>query len=64
MGIFGGSGGSSSQPMSGNAGDLLNGFADLNVGDMNGASQPPPASQQLNGTSSQKKTNEDLLSLF
>lgn len=39
--------------------DLMNGFADLDLG---GASQPPPAQTQLEGQS--KKTNEDLLGMF
>ena len=40
--------------------DILNGFAGL---DMSGASQPPPAHEQLS-MGGQKKTNEDLLGLF
>ena len=41
--------------------DLSNGFASL---DMSGASQPPPAQEQLGGQTGGKKTNEDLLGLF
>lgn len=39
--------------------DIMNGFASM---DLQGAQQPPPAKQQLEG--GVKKTNEDLLSLF
>jgi hypothetical protein len=38
--------------------DILGGFAAM---DMNAASQPPPAEQQLRGG---QKTNADLLDLF
>lgn len=64
MGLFGDSGGgaaaSSTTQMSND--DIMNGFAGLNMG---GASQPPPASQQLSGqTQPATKTNQDLLDLF
>ena len=41
--------------------DILSGFASL---DLNSATQPPPAGQQLAAGQEGKKTNEDLLGLF
>lgn len=63
LGVFG-NGGSSAGPSGSGFGamsdnDIMNGFASM---DLSG-SQPPPPQQQL-GQSGQKKTNEDLLSLF
>ena len=63
MELSNGSAGGFGQQASGNGmrmsnEDVLGGFASL---DMNAASQPPPAGQQLQGG---KKTNEDLLGLF
>lgn len=59
MGLFDVNGGSSSaaQP---SQNDLMGGFGAL---DLSGASQPPPAQQQLGGDQG-KKTNEDLLGMF
>jgi AP-1 complex subunit beta-1 len=60
LGIFGdGGGGGGTQPQMSND-DIMNGFAGLSMG---GASQPPPASQQLDGQGG-KKSNQDLLDLF
>lgn len=57
MGLFDMGGPSSSS--GGGAGDMMNGFAGL---DLSAGSQPPPAGQQLH--SDGKKTNEDLLGMF
>jgi AP-1 complex subunit beta-1 len=54
MGLFGNGGGEPAAPTSG-ADDLMNGFAGMNMGAQ--AASPPPQAGQ-------KKTNEDLLSLF
>ncbi|KAF2735412.1 AP-1 complex subunit beta-1 [Polyplosphaeria fusca] len=62
LGLFGdggGGGGGGAQAQMSND-DIMNGFAGMNIG---GASQPPPASQQLSGQGD-KKTNQDLLDLF
>lgn len=62
LGVFGDGGGSTapaSGPSANGAGagaDLMNGFAGLNMSD--NTTSPPPAGNQ------QKKTNEDILSLF
>lgn len=63
MGVFGnGDAGPSSSGFGGMSdSDIMNGFASM---DMSGGQQPPPAKQQLEGSSGGKKTNEDLLSLF
>lgn len=66
MGIFGNGNGtaalSSASAFGGvSENDLMNGFAGL---DLSGTSQPPPAKVQMQGNTGQKKTNEDLLSLF
>lgn len=52
MGVFDSNGGG--------GGDLMNGFAGLDIG---GSSQPPPPQTQLHGGEA-KKTNEDLLGMF
>lgn len=57
-GSGGGGGGGGAAPMSND--DIMNGFAGLNL---SGASQPPPASQQLSGQTTQKN-NQELLDLF
>lgn len=57
LGVFGDSGAaqpSSSANGSGAAGDLMNGFSGL---DLSGNTPPPP-------NDNQKKTNEDIMSLF
>lgn len=64
LGLFGDGGGggagaaAAGAPMSND--DVMNGFAGMNL---SGASQPPPASQQLGGQSTQK-SNQELLDLF
>jgi len=60
LGLFGDGGGAagSNAPMAND--DIMNGFAGLNLA---GASQPPPASQQLSGQTGQK-SNQQLLDLF
>jgi AP-1 complex subunit beta-1 len=60
MGLFDMSGTSTSSGGSAVQNDMMNGFAGL---DLSGASQPPPASTQLQ-SGGQKKTNEDLLGMF
>lgn len=61
LGLFGdggGGGGPSNTPMTND--DIMNGFAGM---DLSGTSQPPPASQQLGGQTTQK-SNQELLDLF
>jgi AP-1 complex subunit beta-1 len=64
LGLFGdgsgsGGAGAAGQPQMSND-DIMNGFAAMSL---DGASQPPPASQQLDGQGA-KKSNQDLLDLF
>jgi hypothetical protein len=56
---FGDSGGASSNANM-SKDDIMNGFAGLDLG---GATQPPPASQQLSSQPA-PKSNQDLLDLF
>lgn len=58
MGLSNGGGGGVGQSNGMSNEDVLGGFASL---DMNAASQPPPAGEQLQ---SGEKTNDDLLGLF
>ncbi|KAI9816531.1 MAG: beta-adaptin [Pycnora praestabilis] len=60
MGVFS-NGGGAAQQTNGGSQDMMNGFAEMDLGGFN---KPPPPGQQMQGQGDTKKNNEDILGLF